>query len=116
MELFEEDRRLIEKYYLPYWGAIRIAGADIPLDTLAEVSVDLPFPGRYRVETEGSVIIDGAVYTNGSILEIAEGAAGPTVSVRHMGTEAVKSRLIWAEAGPPPVGTLPPFARLYSML
>jgi hypothetical protein len=56
--LLERDRELIEKYYLPYWGLVHVAGARID-QTAGESLVDLPFPGRYRLESTQPFIVEG---------------------------------------------------------
>jgi hypothetical protein len=114
--LLEDDRRLIEAHYLQYWGAIFVAGARMVLDSAAEVSVELPFPGRYRVESDVPVNINGAIYANDSIIDISEGIGFPVVTVQRIGFEPVNGRLVWAAARPRPAGSLPPFAGLYSSL
>ncbi len=115
--LLDEDRELLERFYVPYWGAIRIAGAAVDLGASESVSVELPFAGRYRVETDGEVIVNGAVRSNGALLEVPDGPGYPLVTVARANADPIAVRLIWAGAGPPPPGPrLPSFAPLYAEL
>jgi hypothetical protein len=114
--LIEEDRRYIEHSYVPYWGAIRIAGAEGNVEPTAETRLDLPFPGRYRVETEQTVTIDGVRFADGEMFETSAKSVIQSVSVRSVTAEAGRVRLIWGEAGPPPDGWLPANAALYQGL
>src|SRR6185295_549699 len=68
--LLPEDQRLIREFYVPYWGAIHVAGAhvEVPLDGSVEARV--PFPGRYRLLSPVPLIIDGVVRQSGDVVTL----------------------------------------------
>ena len=114
--LLEEDRRLIDAYYVPYWGSISVAGARAELVTDAAQTTRLPFPGRYRLISDEPVLIDGRLATDGAIIEFPEQAETLSVVIQRTGTEALIADLVWAGAKPPPEGFVPRFASLYESL
>ncbi|HUF74321.1 MAG TPA: hypothetical protein VMR74_15670 [Gammaproteobacteria bacterium] len=117
LELLPEDRRLIEQYYLPYWGPIRVAGAETELlSPGGTVRLSVPFSGRYRLEADGPVLINGELRDDGAIVDIPESANPSPVTVTAIAPGATTARLLWAEAQPPPSTTWPPFARIYTGL
>jgi hypothetical protein len=67
-----EDRLLIERFYIPYWGPVWIAGRQVQVSRGGEVVADLPFPGRYRVTSRRPVLIDGVLRNKGDIVEITD--------------------------------------------
>jgi hypothetical protein len=112
--LLAEDRQYIESYYLRYWGAIYIAGAEADIDSGDAIRLEVPFPGRYRLDAAHPVVINGIRHESGAEIVIAEGRAPYAVTV---GSEKAQSvRLVWADALPRPPGDLPPFISLYASL
>jgi hypothetical protein len=111
--LLPRDRALIGQFYQPYWGPIRIAGAAVELVGDQTLPAVLPFPGRYRVESEAEVIIDGVVRRSGEVVDFER----PTVRIAAAtpGDELVLVRLIWAAAHAPPPEA-PPNGPLYFRL
>ncbi len=106
-QLRAEDRRLIESHYLPYWGPIRVAGAEVTLTGGDNAKVALPFPGRYRLETGLRVTVDGLSRGNGDILDLP--VEHCIVAMDAMSNQQVNHtiRLVWADALPAP--SLPGF-------
>jgi hypothetical protein len=98
--LLPEDQELIQRFYVPYWGLIRVAGARFEVPADAPVTVALPFPGRYRFEAFGPMLIDGAERQPGEAVEIA----GETcvVSLAAAASTPQPARLVWAAAVPAP--------------
>jgi hypothetical protein len=99
--LLPEDRELLLKYYQPYWGPVLIAGAGGTLAPGETRVLELPFPGRYRVEAAESLTIDGTLRGPGEVVEVA----GTTLQVARAATavgEPLAVKLVWAEARPAP--------------
>lgn len=103
--LMPEDRDAIQRFYQPYWGPIHIAGARLEIAAGQDQVVELPFPGKYRVESAEPVLVDGVVRSPGDVFD----AAGKSARLaRQAGAAAGKLevRLLTAEARLPP--TEPP--------
>jgi hypothetical protein len=115
--LLPRDRALIEQFYQPYWGPIRVAGAAVELVGNETLLAELPFPGRYRVETEAAISVDGVVRRNGEIIDVERPRLRIAASrEREPPSERqARVRLIWAAAHPPPPAA-PPRHRLYFRL
>ena len=112
--LLEQDRKIIENQYQPYWGPIRIAGAAANIEGTEQVVVlRLPFAGRYRLESTQPVRIDGQVLVPGAVIVVGEQRlaldVAMTASARSGAPLAI--RLLWADARPPPAS--PPMSRNY---
>lgn len=113
--LLPEDREIIDHQFVPYWGPIRVAGAEGQLPEDGTVDLRLPFPGRYRLESEEPVLIDGHLQRGGDVLFVrgrivrAARSSGP-----HNHSE-IAVRLILATANPAPNSRLPKSA-LYTGL
>jgi hypothetical protein len=99
--LLPEDQRLIDMYYVPYWGPISVAGAQraVAPNEVREISV--PFPGRYRLESSSdeTLLVNGEPKTRGEVLEL--GTAPIQVSVPDAKSRVIV-RVVWAAAGAPP--------------
>lgn len=113
--LLPEDQRLIREFYVPYWGAIHVAGAhvEVPLDGSVEARV--PFPGRYRLLSPVPLIIDGVVRQSGDVVTLDGDHCQLSMADPSTQTHPMPARLAWAEAEPAPT-TLPPYMPLYSGL
>ncbi len=83
--LLPHDRELLGKYYVEYWGPIRVAGARGLLQTSGPVAVTVPFAADYRLVTAEPILVNGelrrdgdliAVTTEGVTAERAAGASG----------------------------------------
>lgn len=105
--LLPRDRALIEQFYLPYWGSIRVAGARFAIVGDQTVGVELPFPGRYRVEASQPLLIDGVLRRQGDTVEIAN----KVVELKSASGANLTGRFIMAGAQPAPPGPIakPPF-------
>lgn len=86
--LLAEDREILRRSYVHYSGAIWLAGRDVVLGEAA-AQVALPFPGRYRVESDTPGEINGKPVTDGTVIE----AGDDPVTVR--GATGRPMRLIW---------------------
>jgi len=69
-DLLPQDQDLIRRFYLPYWGDIYVAGAEVLLDTPSEVVARFPYQGRYRLQTKMPVLIDGAPHHDGDVVDV----------------------------------------------
>ena len=74
LTLLEPDWRAMKDYFIPHWGPIWVAGKqfDFWLEQ-GRQPFDIVVPGKYTLETESSVLIDGAVHSDGDVLELAAG-------------------------------------------
>lgn len=93
-----EDQAVLKNSYVHYAGAIWLAGHDLAGAGKA-VPFSMPFGGRYRLESDAPVLIDGVTVEPGAILWLDES--------RHAleATEGMSLRLIWATGTN---GTAPP--------
>jgi hypothetical protein len=106
-QLLGPDREMITSFYLPYWGPIRVAGGATEIIEQRETFLELPFGGRYRLETDMPVLIDGQRQQPGDVITVFDNrlklkieADKNAVAVEGQGPEVV--RLLWAAARPPP--------------
>ncbi|WP_299949842.1 hypothetical protein [uncultured Ruegeria sp.] len=86
--LLPEDQEVLRRSYVHYAGAIWLAGQETTL-TDDVVALTVPFPGRYRVETEHPVKVNNRVVSNGIVLDVD---AAPLELTGKPGTAV---RLIW---------------------
>lgn len=70
--LLPEDRELINRFYLPYWGPIWVAAGHAEAPSEGTVIMALPFPGSYRVAARQPVVIDGVTRKNGDLVEVQD--------------------------------------------
>jgi len=75
LTLLEQDWKALKGYFIPHWGPIWVAGKqfDFWLEQ-GRQPFDIVAPGRYTLETESSVLIDGAAHSDGDVVELAAGA------------------------------------------
>ncbi|MDA8584998.1 hypothetical protein N9L47_01885 [Rhodobacteraceae bacterium] len=99
-DLLPEDRAVLRRSYVHYSGTIWLAGAETVLsETGAQISV--PFEGHYRVETEGTVTINGAGYNDGDVISV------DNLDLQVKGTAGTRLRFIWdTGVAPIPSGAL----------
>jgi hypothetical protein len=99
--LLPEDRELITRFYLPYWGPIWVAAGHVEAPSEGTVVMALPFPGSYRLAVRHPVAIDGVTRQNGDVLEIPD---EDVIVSRAAGTppERFSVVLVTAEARLPP--------------
>jgi hypothetical protein len=109
-QLRANDRRLLATYYVDYWGPIRLAGAELELEPGAVVTARVPCSGRYRIESEADLTIDGAAHRNSDVVELT---GSRDIAVSAAGRQ--RMRLRWADAQVPPAGA-PPQLPLYAPL
>lgn len=95
--LLPDDRRLITASYQHYWGPIWLAGVAI---APGQDRIHPPFPGRYRVESTGPVILDGRLLQEGETFIATEDMVEKGIEVS--GLAATHGRLIWATQGEAP--------------
>jgi hypothetical protein len=111
--LLPEDRRLIARYYVPYWGPIRLAGTQRYVRPNESPKIGVPFPGRYRLESnsDATIVLDGKTRARGEVLEL--GSAPIEVTVPGA-SKPVFVRLVWADAGKAPAEEPPDW--IYTIL
>jgi hypothetical protein len=97
--LLPEDQKLIQQFYVPYWGPIWVAGVQADVPEAGSLRVAVPFPGRYRLEAKAAVRIDDVTRAPGESFEIT--ARSCVLSDAGAATP-LHASLVWAEAGPPP--------------
>lgn len=96
--LFLADYRVLKANYLPHWGPIWVAGKALSLGPAGrEQAFEILIPGRYRLEAEAPVTIDGVSHQPGAVLELAAG--GHWAGSSGAGQRAA---LRWAAARPGP--------------
>lgn len=113
-QLSESDRRLLESSYVDYWGPIKIVGVEIALPADGTTTVQVPFAGRYRLDSSTPVRLNGVLLDPGGAIEIAH-AHGSLVAAASVAGSALTARLLWADARQPPDRAPPPFP-FYSAL
>ncbi len=111
--LLPEDQRLIEATYIPYWGAVWVAGTRFTLAPGEQRAIAVTMPGRYRLRSADAVVIEGTRYAQGEVCELRAGRA--SVALSAGGAGEAKVELVWAEAREPPPGSMP-LVSLYSAL
>lgn len=97
--LLPRDREVLVKHYLPYLGPIYVAGTEFDLSNSTETATQLPFAGRYRLESEGPAIINGVLHGPGDVIEFA---TTELQMARQSPELAVRGRLVTAAARPLP--------------
>jgi hypothetical protein len=102
--LIPEDREALQRFYLPYWGPIHVAGASVALAPGAAQTVALPFPGKYRVESAEPVLIDGVLRGPGDVIDVVGGNA-LLARQATASADSLEVRLLTAQAGMPPAET-----------
>jgi hypothetical protein len=110
--LLAEDRALIERFYLPYWGPVRVAGVQQPVAAGVAQRVELPFPGDWRLRSSQGVTVDGRRLAPGDVFSVGEARAAAGAAAGFPSVEVVLPAdqpaqraaftAIWAGAGPPP--------------
>lgn len=108
LSLLAEDRELLARHYVDYWGPVRVAGAELSLDAQNTIRVSVPFAGRYRLATTEPLMIDGQVRVDGDIIEVAEQGVEVARAEPHSPGTA-QARLVIASAMPPPHREPPAF-------
>lgn len=72
--LFEEDVAVLRDNFVRHWGAIYVAGKRIPLAAApASAPFEILVPGRYTVEAEAPLRLDGIAVEPGDIVDLAQG-------------------------------------------
>jgi hypothetical protein len=102
--LLPEDQEIIQYMYQPYWGPIRVAGAAATLTGADTMTLQLPFGGRYRVESAQPLQVDGTQVDPGAVIEVDDARRFVQVQAgsRPTTTSPLSVRLLWAEARPAP--------------
>lgn len=108
------DRDLLETRYVDYWGPIRVAGAQAELVYGKATTVRVPCSGRYRIESEIPLRLDGLLKAGGEIVDLRRTRAF-RIEPLERATSPARVRLVWADAEPPPA-ELPPGPTLYDPL
>ena len=95
LDLLPEDRAALRASYVHYSGSLWLAGAHAELGPEPQV-LTLPFPGRYRIEATGPVVINSVAYKPGDSLDVQD------LELDVTGDVGTKLRLIW-DTGVPPI-------------
>lgn len=86
--LLPQDAETLRAAYVHHAGVIWLAGQEVTLIGRA-ATAKMPFAGRYRLEGDGAVTINGQPARVGDVLELNSGL------VKIEGLEGSKVRLIW---------------------
>lgn len=70
--LLERDRRTLKGSYIHHWGVLFVAGKRLELAS-GETGLDIVIPGRYTLEGELSVEIDGRPVRPGEVIRLDAG-------------------------------------------
>lgn len=115
--LLAQDQQLLRDSYVQYWGPIRVAGKAMVLSPGAQTVAHLPFAGRYRIESEQPILVDGVSRAQNDVITLAENDTDVTLRQAQESGSSLKVRLVWADAGPPPdAAFVPSTASLYTSL
>ncbi len=90
--LFPADAEILRNTYVHYSGVIWLAGQDMKLEDVP-LEVEMHVPGRYRLETDGPVVIDGVPHHDGDVLNVTD-------PLRISGRPDQALRLIWDTSTP----------------
>ncbi len=104
--LLEEDVEVLRQAYIPYWGAIHIAGLRVTFPSTGVQQQLVRITGDYRIETDGPVRINGTLLENGETIMLQRGQN------RFTGEPQTTTRLLWNNAGTAPDAS-PPEQPLY---
>ncbi len=105
--LLEEDYVLIDRFYPKYWGPLRVAGASAKLSGSLPTKLQVPFPGQYRLDADGPVVVDGVPRRKGDVINVpADGVSVQATAPDEPERETVV-KLFLATAEPPPADQLP---------
>jgi hypothetical protein len=79
--LLAEDRKALTGAYIPHWGPVYVAGKRLRASSpgAAPVPFDLLIPGRYTLEANSPIHIDGRVVSPGQSLDLGRGGHRATV-------------------------------------
>lgn len=104
------DQMLIQKYYVPYWGSIFVAGRHIELGGPDEQLVSFPFDGRYRNLSAKPIHVNGKIVLQGETFEVKDSQA----KISPLGEESLplQVRMVWSDARLPPKKP-PPHGQIY---
>lgn len=103
--LMPEDIGVLRDTYVHYSGAIWLAGRQVMLGD-RPMTLSMPFPGRYRLQSPVAVDIDGDTIADGQVID-----AGERLTIS--GAAGTKVRLIW-DTGVTPPPTPAPWAEHYA--
>lgn len=103
--LLLDDQKALRETYVHYSGVIWLAGRDVTLSDTSE-SVTLAIPGRYLLESEVPVTIDGQIYSDGMTLDL-------DAPILINGTSGQSLRFIWDTPGAQKENALP-FGEIYA--
>jgi hypothetical protein len=102
---------MLASRYLPYWGPVRVAGAEVPLVTGHEAYLRVPCDGWYRAHAGSPIELDGRSVGDGDVVEL-KGEHAYRVTAADPAALPSQVRFIWNAARPPPVEA-PPRMPLY---
>jgi hypothetical protein len=72
--LLEDDVTVLREHFVPYWGPVYVTGKAMHLSKEVDTRWDVLVAGPYRLFSEGPVVIGGAAYAHGSIVELHQGS------------------------------------------
>jgi hypothetical protein len=99
--LLPEDRESLGRFYIGYWGPIRVAGAHAVVESQNPQTMPVPFAGDYRILTARPVLLNGAVHSNGDVIAVP--AQGATIARMPEDADwSIPVVLVLASARPPP--------------
>lgn len=105
--LFDEDYDIIAHKYIPFWGPLRVAGAEVQLRDAEPAHIDVPFPADYRVVTPEAIIVDGVTRTNDEVVHVTGHRLVVRAARPLAQNEELNVRLVLGLARKPPVEHLP---------
>ncbi len=101
--LLESDRKALERAYVHYWGPIYVAGVRLDAEPGATARpFDVALGGRYQLEADGPVQIDGEMLRPGESVSLRVGGH----RITEMGTIGSVT-LHWASVGERPKAPAP---------
>ena len=74
LTLLEPDWKALKGYFIHHWGPIWVAGKQFDFWLEQDQQLfDIVTSGKYTLEADGSVLIDGVRHADGDVLELATG-------------------------------------------
>lgn len=114
--LLEEDRKLIESSYVPYWGIIMVAGTEAVVPPNSTLTTTVPFTGPYRLETEMPLKVNGEKRHGGEVVVVDADKTGLELTLHNESSDVLNVRFVWADANPELPNDFPPLLPVYSPL
>jgi hypothetical protein len=100
--LLEADIEALGRGYPWYWGPIRVAGGIAQFDAMETAEITVPFPARYRIETQVPLLVEGERRINGDVIDVDREVHVELVDRPAEAGRTVMVKLFLAAAGPRP--------------